>query len=197
MEYSSARDCELAAAAQLDDRDAFRVLVERYQQKLYRYVFRFARNTDDAEEMLQDTFLRIFDKLHLYDTSRPFAPWAYRVTANVCRDRLRRKPPRAVSLNRDAYRNDTGQSIQLQDTLSDTGFSAEGDLLTGELNQILQQAISALPVKQRETFLLYHSGELNQQEIASIQQIPVGTVKSRIHHATRTIYAKLEKEGQL
>lgn len=197
MEYSRVEDCELAAAAQQEDRNAFKELVLRYQQKLYRYVYRFARDPDDAEDMLQDAFLRIFDKLHLYDSSRPFGPWAYRVTANICRDRLRRRPPRTLSLNRAAYRNDDGNGAELQDNLADSSFAPDTPALCTELQTILEQAVAALPVKQRETFLLYHDAKLSQQEIASIQRIPVGTVKSRIHHATKSVYARLEKEGQL
>jgi RNA polymerase sigma-70 factor (ECF subfamily) len=157
------------------------LLVARYQRPLYNYALRVLRETGAAEDAFQETFLRIFQKRASYRAGAPFRPWLYQICLNLCRDQLRRQTRRPEAELKD--------EIPVRDP--NPGPEA---LSTGaEMTEKIRRAIDQLPDKHRDVFILHYYQNMPYPDIADILEIPVGTVKSRMFHATKSL-AELLRE---
>lgn len=175
-------DEELMARASRGDADAFAALVRRYEKPLYGYVRRMLGNGVDAEDVFQDTFLRVHQHAGRYRHGAPFRPWLYKIATNLCRDRLRkrRRHPQ-VSLDRPAG-FDADRPSPL-DRVEDGCAGPDQTARKAEATVRLQEALGELPEKQRAVFLMARYDEMSYDEIARSLQVPVGTVKSRMNKA--------------
>ena len=166
------------------DRELFARLVRRYERELYAYLRRYLGNAEMAEDVFQSTFLQVHLKCDKFDTSRRFKPWLYTVATNQAIDAQRRnKRHRMVSLNRTNQNDDSVDVGALIDLMvsKDTGPLDHVSQL--ERGQWVQNAISQLSDKMRSVVnLVYYEG-MKYREAADILDIPVGTVKSRLHAA--------------
>ena len=159
-------------------------LVRRYDRELYAYLRRYLGNAEMAEDVFQSTFLQVHLKCDKFDTSRRFKPWLYTVATNQAIDAQRRnKRHRMVSLNRTNQNDDSVDVGALIDLMvsKDTGPLDHVSQL--ERGQWVQNAISQLSDQMRSVVnLVYYEG-MKYREAADILDIPVGTVKSRLHAA--------------
>lgn len=166
------------------DRELFARLVRRYERELYAYLRRYLGNAEMAEDVFQATFLQVHLKCDKFDTSRRFKPWLYTVATNQAIDAQRRnKRHRMVSLNRMNQNDDSVDVGALIDLMvsKDTGPLDHVSQL--ERGQWVQNAISQLSDQMRSVVnLVYYEG-MKYREAADILEIPVGTVKSRLHAA--------------
>ncbi len=166
------------------DRELFARLVRRYERELYAYLRRYLGNAEMAEDVFQSTFLQVHLKCDKFDTSRRFKPWLYTVATNQAIDAQRRnKRHRMVSLNRTNQNDDSVDVGALIDLMvsKDTGPLDHVSQL--ERGQCVQNAISQLTDQMRSVVnLVYYEG-MKYREAADILDIPVGTVKSRLHAA--------------
>ena len=166
------------------DRELFARLVRRYERELYAYLRRYLGNAEMAEDVFQSTFLQVHLKCDKFDTSRRFKPWLYTVATNQAIDAQRRnKRHRMVSLNRTNQNDDSVDVGALIDLMvsKDTGPLDHVSQL--ERGQWVQNAISQLSDQMRSVVnLVYYEG-MKYREAADILDIPVGTVKSRLHAA--------------
>jgi RNA polymerase sigma-70 factor (ECF subfamily) len=166
------------------DRELFARLVRRYERELYAYLRRYLGNAEMAEDVFQATFLQVHLKCDKFDTSRRFKPWLYTVATNQAIDAQRRnKRHRMVSLNRTNQNDDSVDVGALIDLMvsKDTGPLDHVSQL--ERGQWVQNAISQLSDQMRSVVnLVYYEG-MKYREAADILEIPVGTVKSRLHAA--------------
>lgn len=185
-------DEALAARARQGDGEAFAALVRRYQTPLFRYTQRMLGNVQDAEDAFQETFLRVHRNFYKYEPGRPFRPWLYRIAANLCRDRLRyRLRRRWVSLDAPLV---TGESsgATLGDMVAGAGTEADLGARNAETNRRIAKALGTLSTKHREVFVLARFEGLTYEEIATVLEVPLGTVKSRMSKATGTLFRALE-----
>lgn len=161
--------------------DDFRVLVDRYQQSIFRFTSGMLWNHEEAYDVTQEVFLAAFANLSSYVLSRAaFSTWLFTIARNRCINALTRRRP--LALDNPAAVEDV--------TSADT-------LARQELSQQLDRALAALPVEQRTAFVLAEIEELSYAEIARIERVSLGTVKSRIHRAKqrlRSLLAPLVKE---
>jgi len=167
---------------------AFDALFERYKDYVYRVAFFITRNSGDAEEAVQDTFIDVLRALPRYDTAGAarFETWLYRVTVNRCRSRLRRK--RLPSADWDDV-------VELIDRIVNghPSHQPEGVAVSREQKSALWQAVDVLPETQRAVVVLRYQGELSYDEIAQALDINVGTVKSRLYNAHKRLGTLLEE----
>jgi RNA polymerase sigma-70 factor, ECF subfamily len=181
-------DEELIAAALRGAPEKFGVLVERYQSRLINYLFRLLRNADDASELAQEVFLKVYQVLDRYDPQYKFSTWLFRVAQNAAIDQIRRRRLKLVSLQQE---DSDGESREWE--LPSAERSPYGELRNQERGEAIQRAIDALPWEYRELILLRHYGELPYEEIARMKEMPLGTVKNKLFRGRQMLKEKLQE----
>lgn len=176
------------------DTAMFRVLVQRYSTCLLNYIHRLSGNKTDAEDLLQDVFVRVFNHLGTYDSKRPFRPWVYKVTTNLCYDFLKKRKS-DLSLDQALSAGDDPGDASLMDLIPDEQYDPEKLAMRREFRAALEERIETLPHKQKEVFVLFHFEHFAYKEIADTLAVPIGTVKSRLHNACKRVF--LDWEGGL
>src|SRR4051812_16570114 len=162
----------------------FDALVHRYERELYRYLVRYTGDAALAEDVFQNTFLQVHLKRGLYEDGRPVRPWLYSIATHQAVDALR-KVGRHPTISLDMRTGSGGESDPgaLIDLLVGDGASPLVELQGEERKEWVRSAIEKLPEALRQTLLLAYFEDMKYREIADIQKIPVGTVKSRLHAA--------------
>jgi RNA polymerase sigma-70 factor (ECF subfamily) len=182
----------LLEAARGGDRDAFDSLVHRYEKELYGYLRRYLGDAVLAEDIFQNTFLKVYEKIHQYEPGRPVRPWLYTIATHQAVDALRRVNRRsAVSLDRKGSPGAEGDQSSLADLLVSKDQSPQDALSQEEQKQALRMAVEELPELYREVLLLAYYQEMKYKDIAEVLRVPVGTVKSRLHAAVGKLLLKL------
>lgn len=160
---------------------AFRGLIERHQDPLFRFLFRLTGNRQMAEDVFQEAFLQVHQSLDTFDSSRRFKPWLFTIAANKGRDALRKANRRqAVSLSAPVVEEGGRSFVDLMeiDLPSPTSPMEEA-----EQSGLVQQAIDTLSPRLREILLMAYFQKMTYAQIAELFGIPIGTVKSRLHSA--------------
>ena len=176
QELKTLPDETLVRRAQEDDERAFGELVERYETKVYSLAMKMLRNPEDAEDVLQETFLRAYRGLKSFQGNSTFSTWIYRITANSALMKLRKKQLPTVSIE-DADERETPINI------ADWSPGPIEQLLTLETQQAMTEAIEALPAEFRQVFVLRDLEGHSNAEVAEILDLSVAAVKSRLHRA--------------
>jgi RNA polymerase sigma-70 factor (ECF subfamily) len=192
-------DPEAVARAAEGDHEAFRVLVERYQSRAYRLALRVMRNEEQAEDVVQEAFLKAYCSLDRFEGRSSFYTWFYRVVMNLCLDAKRRQPAgRQVEWDEDhAHQVPIGTGLDAVDPDCQRATGPAGDLERSELRAAVGRAIEELPDDARRTLLLREVDGLSYLEIAEALGIPKGTVMSRLHLARRRVKALLVEQGMV
>jgi len=183
-------DLPLIKASLKGDDRAFAGLVRQYNGVLYRLAWRMLRSEEEARDVVQEAFLRVYRALHTFDQSRKFSTWILRITTNLCIDRLRRRRMKTLSI--DINSNDE-EHIPL--VLVDDGPSPEARYGRTSLREVLDETITELPPIYRAVVELRYKQELAYDEIAEVLGIPLGTVKARLHRAHRHLKDRLQAAG--
>ncbi|HXU70041.1 MAG TPA: RNA polymerase sigma factor [Polyangia bacterium] len=175
---------------------AFELLVTRHRKALFNFILRFVRDTAQAEDVTQETFLRLVKGADAYERQAKFTTWLYTIARNLCVDASRRgKHRKAASL--DAPLSDDDGAASLLDLLPDGTAGVDRQAQSRELGLRLRQAIEALPDEQREIFLLREVADLQFNEIAKVIGCPENTVKSRMRYALEKLREALEEYRDL
>ncbi len=177
-------DEELLALFRKGRRDAFSVLVRRYEGELYGYLRRYLGDGELAEDVFQNTFVQVFTKLDQYETGRPVRPWLYTIATHQAIDALRRQGRhQAVSLDQERDELAGAEFPQLMGLLESRGPGPLEQLQGDERRQLVRASVERLPDFLRQVVVLAYFQGLKYKDIADILDIPVGTVKSRLHAA--------------
>ena len=168
-------DEELIAQFQKGDVQAFDVLVRRYKDQLLNYVFRFVGSRVDAEDIVQETFLRVFKNKHYYKEIAKFSTWVYTIAGNLAKTELRRRKRRKMFSVSNFVNEDRDYDIP------DSDLTPEQQVDGNIKDDIIQKAIDKLPPKFKEVILLRDVQGFAYEEISQILNIPLGTVKSRVN----------------
>jgi RNA polymerase sigma-70 factor (ECF subfamily) len=164
--------------------EAFGMLVRRYERELYGYLRRYLGDAALAEDVFQNTFLQLYVKSSQYQAGRPVRPWLYTIATHQAIDALRRNNRhQAVSL--EQYREDAGQGDlrSLLETLESRGPGPLEQAAGEERRERVRASVEGLPEFLRQVLILAYYQGLKYREIAEVLDIPVGTVKSRLHAA--------------
>ncbi len=190
-------DLEAVAKAAKGDHEAFRVLVERYQNRAYGLALRVMRDEEAARDVVQEAFLKAYRSLDRFEGRSSFYTWFYRVVMNLCLDAKRRTPAgRHVEWDEQrAMQTPTATGMDAIDPDLQRAAGPSGELERAQLRDALRHAIDQLPDDARQTLVLREVDGLSYAEIAEALEIPKGTVMSRLHHARKRMRTLLEASG--
>lgn len=172
------------------DAQAFDALLQRHGKALFNFIYRFVGNRQEAEDLTQDTFVRVLQSAPSFNSHQRFTTWAYHIATNLCIDAHRKAQYRqAVSLDERIGEDDQ----TLGDTVPDPQANTEEMAQKHELRRDIRRAIRALPTEQRMVVMLNQYQGMTYQEIAEVLGCPIGTIKSRMHHALKALRAALKE----
>ncbi|CAM4515896.1 RNA polymerase sigma factor SigW [Paenibacillus macerans] len=181
-------DARLVKLARKGDQGAFAELVDLYKDKLFHLGYRMLSNRHEAEDVVQETFLRVHKNWSRYDDKQKFSTWIYRIATNLCIDRLRKRKP---SYYLDAEMNDQ-EGMDGYTLIPGDDKTPETEYLLSETQRTIHQAIAGLPAKYKSVIILRYLQEMSLQEISEVLDMPVTTVKTRVHRGREFLRKKLE-----
>ncbi|MFD1954088.1 RNA polymerase sigma factor SigW [Paenibacillus thailandensis] len=181
-------EARLAKLALKGDQRAFAELVELYQDKLFHMAYRMLNNRQEAEDIVQDTFLRVYKNLDKYDENLKFSTWIYRIATNLCIDRLRKRKP-SYSLDAESSEH---EGLDGYSMIPSDNRTPESEVLLTETQRIVHQAIETLPPKYKTIMMLRYIQDMSLQEIGDVLDMPVTTIKTRVHRGREFLRKKLE-----
>lgn len=181
----SDRETNLIRKALGGDVDAFEALVAPHQARLFRLMCATAGNAEDAEDALQETLLRAYRALRSFRGDASFATWLYRMALNTCRNWVRSE--HRASSQRVAAKMAVGRAYPEPEL--------QAEVLRREEERLVRNALLRLPAHYRDAMVLRHYQELSYEEIASVLDVPVGTVRSRIAQARKLLLRTLTNTG--
>lgn len=187
------KDRQLIVRARRGEETAFAELLRRYRAPIFNLCLRMLKNSEDAEDVAQDVFIKVFSMLERYDDRYAFKSWLFKIAANQCIDFIRKN--RVKMLRLDEPVQFRGEEIERE--LSDGGPLPDELLHRGELHRILREVTDELPPHYRAMIVLRHQEQLSYEEIANLLDLPLGTVKARIHRARALMKDKLQRRGRL
>ncbi|MDF2651302.1 MULTISPECIES: RNA polymerase sigma factor SigW [unclassified Paenibacillus] len=186
-------EARLAKLARNGDRNAFAELVELYKDKIFHLAYRMLNNKQEAEDAVQETFLRVYTNLHRYDENQKFSTWIFRIGTNLCIDKLRR---RKNTYSLDAEMPD-GEGNDYYAMLPSHEDTPEKQVIVSETQEQIRQAIETLPEKYKSVVILRYLHDMSLQEISDVLDMPVTTIKTRVHRGREYLRKRLEQEDQV
>lgn len=193
LETASVTDELLMIRYQRGDREAFAWLVRRHHQRVYNFILRLVKQPTAAEELAQETFLKIVKNSSTFKHEARFSTWLYAIARNLCIDHQRKQRLRRhASLEQPLPGDQTGRP--LGESLPDPSprSSVERSTTKGRMAQAISAAVESLPEDQKEVFLLREVGGLPFKEIAEITGVGENTVKSRMRYALERLQQALD-----
>ncbi|CUU06604.1 RNA polymerase sigma-70 factor, ECF subfamily [Candidatus Thermokryptus mobilis] len=177
-------DIELVNEFKNGNTSAFDEIVKRYQRKVYTLARRILGNHEDADDIAQEVFIKLFYSLSDFKGESSLFTWIYRITVNECRSFLRKKKIK--------------EFIQIDEVtnLLKFGQTPDQELFEREERNLIERAVEKLPTKQRMIFVMRFFEDLDYQEIAKILNKPIGTLKANYFHAVKKIQKFIKDEMQ-
>ncbi len=175
--YQDHTDEQVIKAFQEGEETAFVELVNRYKDRLVNFVYRFLNDMDEAEDLVQETFFKVYKNKHAYREIAKFSTWIYTIAGNLARSELRKRKRRQTYTMSDlSYDNQQFNPV-------DTGPTPEQVVFNDIVGETIHAAIQALPEPFKSIIILRDIQELSYEDISTILDIPMGTVKSRVNRA--------------
>jgi RNA polymerase sigma-70 factor (ECF subfamily) len=181
-------DEKLIARFQQGDEYAYDLLVKRYRDPLMNFIYRFVNDRTDAEDILQETFMRLYKNKHYYKEIAKFSTWIYTIAGNLAKTELRKRRRRNIFSIHNFMSTD--KDYELPDKKSATPDKVTNTVIT---NNEIQKAINKLSPKFRQVILLRDIQGFSYEEISQIVNVPLGTVKSRVNRARLRLQQDLKK----
>ncbi len=181
-------DAELIRAYAEGDEGAFETLISRYAGPIYRFSFRLVRDAHGAEDLTQETFIKVWKNLKRFDQSKSFKAWMFAIARNTAIDAIRKKDP--ISFTAMAREDDAG-GAPYEFSIEDSRPLPDEVASRAEDAELIDALLAELPPKQRAAILLHDGEELTFQEIADAVKEPLNTVKSRYRRGVETLKKRL------
>lgn len=169
------------------DQSAYGEIVEIYKDKVFQLCYRILGNRHEAEDMAQEAFIRAYINISSFNIDLKFSTWLYRIATNLCIDRIRKKKP---DYYLDAEVSGT-DGLTMYSQIASDSILPEDEIESLELQETIQREITKLPEKYRSVIVLKYIEELSLNEISEILDIPLGTVKTRIHRGREALRHQL------
>jgi RNA polymerase sigma-70 factor (ECF subfamily) len=173
--------------------ESFEELLNRYEKQVLLYIIRLIADYHRAQDLCQETFHLIYKNRASFNSHLRFSTWAYRIATNLCLNELKSKTHTAEILLEDVEL--TKRSSHPSDSHSISNLSPEEKLIKKDVEEKIRGLVKALPEKLRSIFVLSEYQGLSNQDIANILDIPIGTVKSRLHQSFKQLFKLIEKRG--
>ena len=177
-------DEKLVSQTLKGEEGAFSTLIKRYEKQIYSLAYRLTNNKDDAQDLAQEAFIKIYKNLDKYDHERPFFPWMYKVAANVCYSMLRQSKSHATEITLEKV-------IEFSPLIPDRNTHPEEYYQTKETQKLVRQAIAELPERYRVPLVLKYLEEMSYKEISEILDIPVTTIETRLYRGRSLLKKRL------
>jgi RNA polymerase sigma-70 factor, ECF subfamily len=176
-------DADVAALAKEGREPAFRELVRRYERPVFSLIFRMVRDREAAEDLAQDTFIKVLNNIDRYRSEFKLSSWLFKIANNVTIDHLRRRQLATVSLDGSPHAQTAAEAQATSLDVESRGESALEAMESRELGSAIERAIGQLRPEYRSCILLRHVEGRSYEEIAATLDLPLGTVKTYIHRA--------------
>ena len=164
------------------DSSAWEEVVRLHNRRIYNLCYRFINSAEDAQDLTQDVFIRVYRTLSSYDVEKgAFTTWLTTLTRNLLVDHFRRSKQERVTDSIDARLREEEDSLSLSDRLPDQGPTPDDRLASKETQKLVQQALARISPELREAVILRDLQDMDYKEIAQVLRVPEGTVKSRIN----------------
>jgi len=171
------------------DSSQFALLWQKYNKQIYANVLKLVRSIDDADDIVQDTFLKAFNALHSYNQTFPFPAWLYKIASNTCIDYFRRKRIRPISIE-----NINREGGDIYDIIPDKSTPIDVNIINNETKEELLKAVEQLPLRFKQCIQLRHFEELSYEEISIKMNLPLGTVKITLFRARKMLLNMLSNK---
>jgi RNA polymerase sigma-70 factor (ECF subfamily) len=181
-------DIQLIARARNGDELAFRELLKKYERPVFTICLRMVRNRDEATDLAQEAFIKVFSMLERYNPSYAFSSWLFKITSNLCIDHLRKRRIETFAMDEPI----DGEKGEIQRQYESSDPDPEQEYIRKEKMLRLNEAVENLPPHYRIMLILRHQENLSYEEIADSLEIPLGTVKARIHRAREMLKSTLK-----
>ena len=168
---------------------AYDILMDRYEEPLKHYIYKFVKEWQEAEDILQETFMRVFRNRHSYRPVAKFSTWLYTIAGNLARSEYRKRKRRNVTSIQSVNRDNEEYEMDLPDET----YSPDEDAQGAVQEDHIQRALMEIPEEFREVVVLRDIQHLSYKEIAEITGLPMGTVKSRINRGRSKLQDLLEE----
>lgn len=192
LDLSNLPDADVVALAQRGREAAFRELVRRYERPVFSLIFRMVRDSATAEDLAQDTFIKVLNHIDRYRPEFKLSSWLFKIANNVAIDHLRRRQVDTVSMSGSPHASTASEIEATSFDLVSPGESALDEIEAKELGSSIEKAIARLRPEYRSCILLRHVEGRSYEEIAATLDLPLGTVKTYIHRARHQLRDALE-----
>jgi RNA polymerase sigma-70 factor (ECF subfamily) len=182
-------DHDLIEATRNGDEQAFAEIVERYRNQITNFLYRFLNDYDEAVDLAQETFVRVYFAIDRYHTQYAFSTYIYRIASNLAISEIRRRKRRKLLSLTGLFQSEDDEDVEFQP--ADTRKLPDANVIDNEKSRIIANAIASLPEKYRLPIVLREIEEKSYDEIAEIMELGLGTTKSRINRARGLLKAKL------
>jgi RNA polymerase sigma-70 factor, ECF subfamily len=191
LDLIQSTDQQLVLLARKGSEKAYRELLDRYQRPVFSLVYRMVRDREHAEDLAQETFIKVFNHIDRYDSKYKFSSWIFKIASNLAIDALRKKGLDTVSLDGSRHATTEDEVDASRITVESRDENPEEALLSKELGGQIEHAIGELRAEYRTAILLRHVEGRPYEEIADIMGVPLGTVKTYIHRARHELRESL------
>ena len=174
------------------DRDAYRLLVERHSRNVFRLAYRMTGNQHDAEEVVQEAFLRAYQKLRQFESRANFGTWVYRIAANYAIDRMRQKKTEESQRELPARETEDGVEFDVMSTVPDAAPSPERLAQSGQLAARMRVALRELSEAERTAFVMRHWNGAGIEEIAQALESSTSAAKNTVFRSVQKLRKALE-----
>jgi RNA polymerase sigma-70 factor (ECF subfamily) len=195
IEGGSGREAQLIEACQQGNASAFNLLVRRWERPLFNFVYKYVGDAAVAQDLVQDTFVRVVKSIGRYGHRGAFSSWLYSIAVNLCKDHLRRKKRRTVVSLHDYYATVSGRRISVRDEVPDEDARTDAAAEAADREKLVRRLLAGLSEDQRVVILLREYQALTFPEIAQVLGVPENTAKARLHRGLRAMRRQLEGEG--
>jgi RNA polymerase sigma-70 factor (ECF subfamily) len=176
------------------DAVAWEEIVQRYNRRIYNICYRFAGSADDAQDLTQEVFIKMYRTLSSYDVERgAFMTWLTTMTRNLLVDHFRKTKQDRVTDSMDAAPSEHEDSMPISEHIEDKGLPPDARVQSQETGQVVHEALQKLSPELREAVILRDLQDMDYREIATVLKVPEGTVKSRINRGRAELARLLQR----
>ena len=175
------------------DDKAYAKLLTRYKRPVYHMILKMVRNTDDAEDLMMESFSKAFRSLHRFKKDFTFSTWLFRIATNNTIDFIRKKKLNTLSIE-NTYTDDDGQSVSID--IQDRNNDPQEEAIKAQKEELMQVFVGMLPPKYQKLVRLRYFHELSYEEIAKELEAPLGTVKAQLHRARELMYDLIKNKKE-
>lgn len=183
------RDEELVSYIVKGKTELFSVIIDRYQTKVFSTVYNYTHDHEEARDLTQEIFIKLYNNLQSYKNKASFSTWLYRIAVNRCIDWTRKKKLATVSVIYDS----SDEEIDIYDTITDSGGGPEEILIKQENKAYIREVVEDLPEIYKTVIILYYFEDFSPQEISDITDVPKRTIETRLYRGKNLLKLRLEE----